>query len=847
VDRRGKLPDVVELWVEPLPSSSPQNAAQPARRVQRLAGGVPTLALRLGDVRQALRYRVRGGDDDTMGWQTLEVVPPPSMRSFRVRVEPPAYTGLLPREAGTNIQALAGSHLVLTVELERAVVRGELRLGGAAHPLPAEPEEGGRRWTVGRSPPWLMQQADSAELVLFDADGTRFVPLRLDLVPIPDQPPSLFWSLPEDASVATPQAQLRVVAQVQDDYGVQRVVLHAACEEEGLHASVPLYQAAEPPGVRRRAALPSPPQPPAGEVWDPADVVAIDTVYAVAQLPARPGQVWTLSLAADDFRPQTSHAPPRRVRIVSPSEWKQHIAQRRQAVLAQLAEVLRMARQIQDDLAQARQRAQRAFAPEEALRLEAIQYALAQMAEALAAEPGGAEGKLAALLAELEASGLNDDELKQPLVQWLAAVRGMNEEAIPAVLQRFAQAHEAARAAASASKAQARSGQAEEVAAALAATGQEHAKLVQALEEMLGVAQRYEGLARMASEVSALTQLQQSLSGQIDELHLQSLSGSSEQAQALRAQGHRLAQQQAELAHRMEALHAAAEQMASESTTGDPDAAARLEAARAALRRQAIGSTMRQGAMQLGQGQYDQAAALARQALQGLRSLDAIFQNTTPPPAPASAAAGWQGPLATIVASQRELATLIAQADAALASPPARSTLPTSRELAARQRGLARDLTSIQPNMPRLFQWVAEEAHRAMQRCQQLLEAEQTGASTQQAAQSALTFLQQLQEASAGQEPRPAGADAPPMPPGDGPAETPLRAELKLVLLWQEWIARQTADMERQRPPDGAWTPAQSDTIRDLARQQQRLAQALEMLLPRSPNADEPPSDGPKP
>lgn len=834
IDRQGKLPEVVELWVEPLASSPIRPVTGPGTQVQRLAGGVPTLVFSLGRVQQALRYRVRGGDDETMDWQTLEVVPPPAIRQFRVRIEPPAYSGLAPREAGANIQALTGSRLVLSAELDRPVTLGQLRLGSADLPLPAEPEEGGRQWTVGRSSAWQMQKAETAELELFDADGTKFVPLRLNLTPLADHPPSLDWWAPDDGSVATPQAQLRVAARVQDDYGVQRVVLHAVCEEERLEATFPLYQTAEAPGAGRRTTWPASDAPRPAEALDAAEAVAIDTVCELARLPARPGQVWTLSLAADDFLPQTGRASPRRVKIVSQAELKQLLAQRRQAVLVQLAEALRMARQIQEELAQARQRAQRAFAPEESLRLEAIQYALGQVAEALAEGPGGAEGKLAAMLAELEANGLNDEELKRPLARWLTAVQGVNKEAIPAVLQRFGQAQEAARAAvaSAASQTQTRSGQAAKVAAALSAVGEGQARLVQALEEMLDGAQRWEDLARMASQVSQWEQLQRALSEQIEELHVQSLSASAGQTQALRAEGRRLAQQQADLAQQVEALHAAVEQMAGGPLADEPDAAVRLEAVRETLRRQAIGSTMRQGAMQLGQAQYDQAAALARQALRGLRDLDAIFRGTTPPPAPASAGSGWQARLATLVVSQREVADLIPQLDAARDVPADRTVLPDSRALAQRQRGLAQDLDSIRPQMPRLFQWVAEEAHRAMRQCQQLLDSGQTGAPAQQAAQNALTLLQQLQQAAASEEPRPSGASPPSTPPSPpSPPQLPALAELKLVLLWQEWIARQTVEMERQRPPDGPWTPAQRDAIQDLARQQQRLAEALQTLL----------------
>lgn len=840
VDRKGTLPDRLELWIEPVQPAAAGAAAPASGQVRGVAGGVPRLALPLGSVHQSLRYRVRGGDDDTMGWQVLEVVPPPTVRQFRLRVEPPAYTGLPAWETGTSVQALALSELVLTAELDRPVARGQLRLGGAASPLPAESEEGGRRWTVGRSPPWLMQdEADTAELELFDADGTKFVPLRLHLTPIPDQPPNLVWSMPEEESVATLQAQLRVVAQVQDDFGVRQVLLHAACEEEGLEATWPLYLAAEPPGVRRRASQAAKDEPSPGGLTDAADLVAIDTAYALLRLPARPGQVWTLSLSADDFKPQTTRAPPRRVKIVTVAELKQLLASRQQAVLAQLAQTLRLARQIRDELGQAVARAESALAPEDALRLQAIQYSLAQVADALAAGPGGAEEKLAALLAELKANGLDDDEQGRPLARWLAAVQALNQQAIPAVEEQLAKAQEAAQAALASSsreEAQRRRG---DVSAALSAAGQQQARLVQALEEMLDVAQRWNELARMAGQVSELEQLQRSLTGQIEQLQLQSLSAAADQAAALRASGRRLSQQQADLARRMDELHAAVEQWAADKMADDPNAAARIEAAQSALRRQAIGSTMRQGAMQLAQGQYDRATAQARQALESLRHLDAILQGTTLPASEPATAASWQQTLAALVAAQRELAAAIAQLDAAGGSGVARPSRPNSGELAAREHWVAQELEALRPQMPRLFQWVAEEAHRAMRLCEQLLSAGRTDAPAQHAAQNALALLQQLQQATAGQPQRQQGGNASSSPPSEPPAsDNPLREELKLLLLWQEWIARQTAAMERQRPPDGSWTPDQRAAIEDLARQQQRLAQALQTLLETPPSAN---------
>ena len=838
VDRKGTLPDKVELWIEPVRPAAGA-AAPPSGQVRRLAGGVPRLALPLGSVHQSLRYRVRGGDDDTMGWQVLEVVPPPTVRQFRLRVEPPAYTGLPAWETGTSVQALALSQLVLTAELDRPVARGQLRLGGAAPPLWAESEEGGRRWTVGRSPPWLMQdEADTAELELFDVEGTKFVPLRLHLTPIPDQPPSLVWSMPEEESVATLQAQLRVVAQVQDDFGVRQVLLHAACEEEGLEATLPLYLAAEPPGVRRRASQAAKDEPTPGGLMDAADLVAIDTAHALVRLPARPGQVWTLSLSADDFKPQTTRAPPRRVKIITVAELKQLLASRQQAVLAQLAQTLRLARQIRDELGQALARAESALAPEDALRLQAIQYGLAQMADALAAGPGGAEEKLAALLAERKANGL-DDEQGRPLARWLAAVQALNQQAIPAVEEQLAKAQEAAQAALASSSSEEAQRRRADLSAALSAAGQQQARLVQSLEEMLDVAQRWNELARMAGQVSELEQLQRSLTGQIEQLQLQSLSAAADQAAALRASGRRLSQQQADLARRMDELHAAVEQWAADEMADDPDAAARLEAAQSALRRQAIGSTMRQGAMQLAQGQYDRATALARQALESLRHLDAILQGTTWPASEPATEASWRQTLAALVAAQRELAAAIAQLDAAGGSGAARPSRSDSGELAARQRWVAQELEALRPQMPRLFQWVAEEAHRAMHRCEQLLSAGRTDAPAQQAAQNALALLEQLQQATVGQPQRQSGTNTPSSLPSEPPSsDNPLREELKLLLLWQEWIARQTAAMERQRPPDGSWTPDQRAAIEDLARQQQRLAQAVQTLLETAPSAN---------
>lgn len=832
IDRQGKLPEVVEVLLET--RAAPGGTVQ----VRRLTAGGPTLEVKLESVSADLRYRARGGDDDTMPWQTLEVVPPPTLREVQLRVVPPPYTGQPPHNAGTTIRAVAGSLLELTAVWDRPLAGVVLRFSQANVSLPATPHDGGRRWTVGHSPPWQLVQSDTAMLELRDTDGTRFTPLMLRIEVFPDQPPALVWSSPDGEVVATPQARLHLQARVQDDYGVQQIALQATPAEGGSPVSVPLYLAEAPPASRPAQDASAP-----AELSPAGDLVTVDTAWDLAGLGAQPGQVWSLVLTADDFKPQTAHTPPRRLMIVSPVELLRRVAARQPALLLQLAEALRLARQVEDALARAEHRAAQGLTGEEVLRLQAARYSLQQLGQMLGPEGGGAEAALAALLAELDANRLAHDELGQRLNEWLAQLRHLNGTALPAVGQSLTEALETIPPDLSSDSAPTRELAPPAAFAALAAARREQTALVQGLSQLLGRAHRWESLSQLAERVSQMRQGQQSLTAELEKLHVEALTDPADRAATRRAQSRRLAQQQGELARQAEEMLAAMEELRPELAQEDPQAALRLEAARAAWQRQAISGTMREGAVRLAQGQYEQAASLARQALEGLRELETLLQGEEGVSSPSSASPpaqeDWPAQLKMLIAPQRELVARIQQYEAASVRPPAPQASEETAALADRQRTLATQLGTLLPRLPGVFRSAAAAAHLAMQQGSQRLEAGEAFAAGQ-AAQTALGLLEQIAQATTpeGTEAEtPAGA---PLTDGSSPPDHLSPAELRLMLLWQQWIARQTAELDRQRPADGQWTDAQRGRILELARQQQLLAETVKALLGTLPDADAP-------
>ncbi len=141
---------------------------------------------------------------------------------LRWRLEPPAYTGLPPRNepAGEILSALPGSRIRIagSVPGRNAEIKAA-RIG--AGELTVHQQDGG--WATE----WTLATGDRGLVLRAFADGDEVARRIIPIVPGRDRPPEITLDEPaEDLVVAGPQGKIPVRVRARDDYGIAGLELH---------------------------------------------------------------------------------------------------------------------------------------------------------------------------------------------------------------------------------------------------------------------------------------------------------------------------------------------------------------------------------------------------------------------------------------------------------------------------------------------------------------------------------------------------------------------------------------------------------------------------------------------
>jgi len=161
-------------------------------------------------------------------WHAVDVQFQPQVVQARLRVEPPAYTRLPPREflAGQEeLSGVRGTRVSLTLTSNRPLRDGTLTLKRGAMPQAEERVIEGKL-TSERIVlfTWTLQDDAEVKAVLRDLQGTPTAqPVALRQKRLPDEPPKARLIEPPEYAMATPGATLRVAGQAEDDFGLARL------------------------------------------------------------------------------------------------------------------------------------------------------------------------------------------------------------------------------------------------------------------------------------------------------------------------------------------------------------------------------------------------------------------------------------------------------------------------------------------------------------------------------------------------------------------------------------------------------------------------------------------------
>lgn len=168
---------------------------------------------------QACRFRVRAGDAESTATRVL-LDEPPRVEALELLVQPPAYTGLGPRQAlGGDTEAPVGSRIELTAEVRGAAVRSAVL-------IEADGTERAMRIEHGRVRcEWQLDAATTYGLRLVSSDGLVVEPARRWRIEASsDEPPTVALERVGGTSVAAHEpVMLRVSAG--DDLGLRSIHL----------------------------------------------------------------------------------------------------------------------------------------------------------------------------------------------------------------------------------------------------------------------------------------------------------------------------------------------------------------------------------------------------------------------------------------------------------------------------------------------------------------------------------------------------------------------------------------------------------------------------------------------
>lgn len=161
-------------------------------------------------------------------WHSVELQLQPQVVLSRVRLMPPPYTRLPVREfpAGQeDVAGVRGTKVTLTLTSNRPLKDGTLILDHRHASKRGEQVVSGRLVSERSAAfEWTLQEDANAKATLRDVRGTPTAePLVLLQKRIPDEVPKSLLTEPPEFSMATPAAVIKVVGNVEDDFGIEQI------------------------------------------------------------------------------------------------------------------------------------------------------------------------------------------------------------------------------------------------------------------------------------------------------------------------------------------------------------------------------------------------------------------------------------------------------------------------------------------------------------------------------------------------------------------------------------------------------------------------------------------------
>jgi len=595
------------------------------------------LAARRDNVARAFSYRVTGGDDRSMPWIAVQLVEPPAVASLSIRLVPPEYTGWPAQQAQRNIRALVGTEVEIVGKATKPLQSAELCFEGGRR-FPARISSDGLRFSVGNHPAGqrpVIERSGSYWLELTDSEGLAG---RGDeggeVRAVPDTPPSVTIERPAGNLFVTPKAVVPLTIAAKDDLAIARIELvfrrtdkpnaaSAAGEEDaGQQTVLPLLTGPEKPDPQPAGAL-------SGGV-ELGDRQVVESRWNLASLELAPGDQFPFHATATDYRPQTGAGEPRRLIVITPEQLQDRIAVAEQAILTEIAEILKS------------QRVNRA-------RLEAIEIRLTEIGRleqldvdhlqavelnqrrldrhlTSRSDSEGVPAHVLALLADLENNQLDSPDIERCMAGLLDEIDRLKRRHLTPLGRELTAAIKSAEVAPKDPPEPAKPDT--ELARSLENAGRHQEQVIDSLQRLLGGLSQWDNYRRFHREIGQLLRDQRELQQRSTEVGRRTLARNLEDlAPQDLADLKILAGRQTELARRLDCIQQAMDQAARQLQQADPLAAETLADALAETRRLAISGQMRTAGEQLRTNRIGQLAARHKQIVVDLEEVLDILAN----------------------------------------------------------------------------------------------------------------------------------------------------------------------------------------------------------------------------
>ncbi|MFP6751417.1 MAG: hypothetical protein VB855_07060 [Pirellulaceae bacterium] len=190
---------------------------------------------RLEQVTRSFFLRASGGDDDTMAWQRVNVVEPPSLQDVRLLVHSPAYTARKTELTSGDLRLIAGSRLDVEVVADRPLERVELVFENGRGQFREFLQPGPRRTHFSLDPetthPWVVNEPGTYWFELAGDVMARSRSWRLDA--IPDRPPTAIIESPLEDEAFWTRAVVPIIAEIRDDIRIRDIHLQYRLRSAG--------------------------------------------------------------------------------------------------------------------------------------------------------------------------------------------------------------------------------------------------------------------------------------------------------------------------------------------------------------------------------------------------------------------------------------------------------------------------------------------------------------------------------------------------------------------------------------------------------------------------------------